>query len=356
MTRLLAALVLVSLPLVTFAQSIFDRLILDDPHGQVPLSITLPLDSILGRENKETDASLIFTDNQGVEQHWTVKVNARGKFRRARCEMPPLKLNFSKKELRAAGLRDYDKYKLVLPCFGNAFGEELVIKEYLAYQAYHLVTPISYRTQLLHLTVHDSNGGADHTVTAFIIEDTDQMAERNGAEEIDDIIGQPAEAYDAEAEVTHALVQYMVGNGDWSLLLGRNVKMLRLPTGKFAPVGYDFDFTGWVGAPYASAVSDVGQKSIYERVYLGYAHKDDVIDRGFLQFKEQRRAMLQLINGSGLSPDAKTVTYRFAARFFSAINRMNGTRDLSVYDQLRGDTASVIPSGEFPESFQNTAR
>ena len=356
MIRLFSFLLLVPISSLATAQSIFDRMIQDDPHGRMSATLALPMDSIHGRSNAEVDAALVFTDNQGVRQHWMIEVSARGKFRRNRCAMPPLKLDFSKKELRLAGLSEHDKYKLVLPCFENELGEELILKEHLAYQAYNLVSPLSYRTQLIDLELQDVNGGESHNVVAFLIEDTDQMAARNDAEEIDNVIGRPSDAYLAEAEATHALFQYLVGNGDWSMLMGRNVKMLESGQGLLIPVGYDFDFTGWVGAPYASAVSDVGQRSIYERVYLGYAQPDEVINRVFAKFKEQRRAIIRLINGSALTPESKLVTTRFAARFFSSINRMNGASDLTVYDQLRGETAEIIPSGEFPDSFKGVGR
>lgn len=296
-----------------------------------------------------------FTGADGTVFLWDLKISTRGKFRRARCEMPPLKFNFSKKDLRAAGLTEFDKYKLVLPCFENPQAEELVLKEYLAYKAYEMITPFSYRTQLLKLSIKDVNGGPDHLVTAFLIEATDEMAARNGGTELENILGNTADYYDQEAEVTHALFQYLVGNGDWSLVLGRNVKVIQIGD-RNIPVGYDFDFTGWVGAPYATANSNVGQKSIYERIYLGYAQTDQVIDEVAGKFQEQRRAILKLINGADLPSDSKVSTQRFAARFFSRLNRLNSDNEFTKYDQLRGETAMYIPIGEEVESFRSMGR
>ena len=341
------------------ATSIFDLMASEDPHAPLEMTVKLPLDSLMRQSVNDQPARLTFTANDGSAQIWDFKVSTRGKFRRARCEMPPLKFNFSKKELRAAGLEDHDKYKLVLPCFDNELGHELITREYLAYQAYQLLTPFSFRTQLLKLTLIDENDPADapHVVTAFLIEDTDEMAHRNGAREAEELpVGQPSAIYTPEAEATHALFQYFVGNGDWSLLLQRNVKLIRTANDQIVPVGYDFDFSGWVGAPYSTPSRDVGQQSIYERVYLGYAQPDEVVASVIAKFKEQRRPILKLINDADLSYESKQVTARFATRFFSAINRVGSSRELTLYDQLRGETAAVIPFGEAAGSFRSMGR
>jgi len=326
-----------------------------DSNLPTQANLILPLDSIMDRSENDQSAQFSFVDNDGYTHFWEVKVSTRGKFRQSRCDVPPIKIDFKKKDLRKAGLAEFDKYKLVLPCFGNPQGEELVMKEYLAYQAYQIITPNSFRTQLLHLTLVDENGGMEQVVTAFIIEANKEMATRIGGVEVEDGYGADADVYDAESEVTHALFQYLVGNGDWSLLLRKNVKIVKVGERQI-PVGYDFDFTGWVGAPYATANSNIGQKSIYERIYLGYAQPDLVIDDVVLHFAKERRNVLKLIRESSLSYDALTATERFAARFFTRLNRLKSDREMTLYDQLRGETAMYIPMGEPVDSFRSMGR
>ncbi len=355
MNRLLVLTVFIFLPVLANATSIFDQLKRTDPHVAATATLTLPLDSLTARSVQSEEAEFTFVDNNGRLQHWSLKVTPRGKFRRLRCAMPPLKLDFKKKELEAAGLARHDKYKLVLPCFEGDEAEALILKEYLAYQAYELITPLSFRTQLLKLTLRDVNGGKDQVVTAFLIEDTDEMAERNHATEVDTLVGQSPERYNQDAEATHALFQYLIGNGDWSMLLQRNVKVVRIGEELF-PVGYDFDFTGWVGSPYAVPNSNIGQTSIYERVYLGYAQPDAVIQRVLPKFKEQRRALLKLVRGAALDEGTTLAVHRFVSRFFSRINGLEATEKLTLYDLLRGDVAEFIPLGEAASSFHSTGR
>ncbi|NJC26454.1 hypothetical protein [Neolewinella antarctica] len=352
MHRLLSTTLLLLLPLFATATSIFDQLNLADPHAALPVTLSLPFDSIIARSSEDQKGVFSFTDATGIAQDWSVKISLRGKFRRTRCGMPPLKLDFSKKDLRIAGLTSYDKYKLVVPCYESAEAQELVLKEYLAYQAYALVTPTSFRTQLLELTIRDENGGSDRIVTAFLIENTDEMAERIGGEDTEVLLGAPAEHYAAEAEATHALFQFLIGNGDYSLLMRRNVKIVTIGDEKL-PVGYDFDFAGWVDAHYASPNGDVGQTDLSERIYLGYAQSDDIMERATTKFRDKRREVLKLIRSSDLSYESRLELDHFATSFFSQLNRLKSDRDLTLYDQLRGEVASLIPMGEDASNFQS---
>ena len=357
MNRIRFILLLLLLPLLAGATSIFDQLQRTEEFTATEVTLTVPVDSLLAKVATEQEAGIVFTDEQGVLHTYDLEVSVRGKFRRNRCSFVPLKLNFSKKDLKAAGLESFDKYKLVVPCFEGGAATDLIIKEYLAYRAYNLLTPASFRVQLLNLTYRDAAGDhADRTVTAFLIENTKEMAVRLGGEEVDEALGLAAAAYDAKAEISHALFQYLLGNGDWSLPLARNAKFVRMPEGQIVPVGYDFDFSGWVGAPYASPSSEIGQTSLYERVYLGY-HQSDTLMRAVAgEFRGQRKAIISLINRSPLPELEREQLWRFTARFFAQVNRMANNGQLLFYDQLRGETAAIIPPGAEAESYRSTGK
>lgn len=357
MNRISSILLLLLLPALAGATSVFDLLQQEGDFDAVALTLTAPMDSILAKVSGKQPAAISFTDNQGRARALDLKVSVRGKFRRNRCGFAPLKLNFSKKDLVALGLDNFDKYKLVTPCFSGDAAEALIMKEYLAYRAYNLLTPNSFRVQLVEITYRDADGKhADRTTTAFLIEDTDEMATRIGGVETDDALGQPATAYDARAEVTHALLQYLIGNGDWSLPLMRNVKMVKMPDGQLIPVGYDFDFTGWVGAPYASPTSEVGQTSIYERVYLGYSQDDQLMREVTQSFRDKRKEIISLINRAPLGEVDKEVLWRFASRFFGQVLRMSNNDRHPLYDLLRGAVAEVIPPGAEAGSFESMGK
>ncbi len=339
------------------AQSIFDLVYSDD---DTPLAIRLevPVDSVLAKVRTKQDAKLAFTDVNGTAQNWDLNVSIRGKFRRQRCEFAPLKLDFGKKDLKAAGLQNWDKYKLVSTCSSDPDAKNLVLKEYLAYRVYNTLTPQSFRVQRVMITYADANGNyPDRTEEGFIIENTDEMAARLGGKEVDNALGLPADAYNPTAEATHALTQYLFSNGDFSMPMARNMKVVEMPTGELVPVGYDFDFSGWVGAPYASPTSEIGQQSIYHRIYQGYAQSDDVMRKVADRFKDKRRQVIDLIaNFQYLPTEDRTIVQRFAARFFKELNQMNRNEAALLYDQLRDGVAEMIPSGGEADSFRSMGK
>ncbi|MEO0731736.1 MAG: hypothetical protein AAFZ52_02805, partial [Bacteroidota bacterium] len=355
--RLFSLLPLLLLPLFGSATSIFDLLYQGEEQTPVRVTLLVPMDSLLAKVPGAQKSTFIFEDHNGQQQAWSPKVSVRGKFRRNRCEFAPLKLDFSKKDLKAAGLAKHDKYKLVTPCSTDPKAGDLILKEYLAYRTYALLTNYHFRVQLLEITYVDADGKhPKRTETAFLIEDADEMAERYGATELEDALGRPAEAFAPAAEISHALMQYLIGNGDWSLPLARNLKIIELPDGKLAPVGYDFDFSGWVGAPYASPSSDIGQQSIYERVYLGYAQEDKLLRQIATEYREKRRPVINLIRNSKLEDLEKEILLRWTGRFFAQLNRMNKMEQSPLYDLLRGDIAEVIPPGAEARSFRSMGK
>jgi hypothetical protein len=346
-TRTLAILFFFSLVLPLQAGSIFD-LLYTGQERPVAIRLEVPVDSLLAKVNTKQEAHVQFTDFAGQFQNWSLDVSIRGKFRRQRCEFAPLKLNFSKKGLRAAGLDDWDKYKLVSSCSSDPLAKNLVLKEYLAYRVYNILTPQSFRVQRVLITYVDTNGSyPDRVEEGFLIEETDEMAARIGGKEAGNPLGLPVDTFNAEAEVTHALTQYLFSNGDFSMPLARNMKVVEMPDGKLVPVGYDFDFSGWVGAPYASPTSEIGQQSIYHRIYQGYAQPDGVMRKVANHFRDNRREVLDLIaNFHYIPTEDRTIVQRFANRFFRGLNQMNNNDGV----------AEMIPSGGKASSFESMGK
>ncbi|PPK88874.1 hypothetical protein CLV84_1848 [Neolewinella xylanilytica] len=341
------------------AQSVFDLLYEDAPARTVAVMITIPLDSIDAHTPNELPGTIAFTDTAGRDQHLGVEVSLRGKFRRTRCSTPPLKLNFSKKELAGMGLVKHDKYKLVNGCYADSTASDLLLKEYLAYRAYAILSPNAhFRVQLLELTYRDAAGNQpDRTEYAFLIEDPDEMADRFGGKELDDADGLEADRYDPAAEATHAFFQYLIGNADWSLALQRNVKIVERPDGKLTPVAYDFDFSGWVGAPYASPNRQSGQQSIYHRVYLGYHQNERVLRDVSQEFRSHRRELMRLIQDFELlNKRERNQLLRYVTLYYDSLAVMTANTGTLLYDQLRGETAAVIPPGAKPQHFRSPAR
>jgi len=216
-------------------------------------------------------AHLAFKGADGQMQDWDIKVKLRGAFRRMKCaDVPPLKLNFKKSDLEAAGLAKFDDLKLVPQLVQDqVVAKELVMKEYLTYKLYNQISDYSFRVQLLRITYKDVSTGKKDKQWAFIIEDAAQLRSRFGAEKADKSFNLSAENFHNQLARKVAVFEYMIGNADWGFGTRKNVKFMD-KKGKIIPVPYDFDFSGLVNAPYAVPNSNFGLTSVQQRIYLGF--------------------------------------------------------------------------------------
>ena len=199
-------------------EGIFDLL---DYREVVNINLTFDQEEVFTdrRSGDEHEATFSFKDEQGVIQDWSIKVSLRGKFRRLKCsEIPPLKLNFSKKDLKKAGLAKFDDFKLVTYCVEDyKAAKDLLLKEYLTYKLYNQITDYSFRVQLVNITYRDSKTGQRKKQMGFLIEDAAQLRARIGAgkSEYKHVI--EPERHDLEAQRTTAFFQYLIGNVDWGI-------------------------------------------------------------------------------------------------------------------------------------------
>jgi hypothetical protein len=264
----------------------------------VEVNLEMDLNKVIAdRISQEAHAAKFsFIDKTGVLQKWDIKVSLRGKFRRAKCEeMPPLKLNFKKGDLREKGLSTFDDMKLVTHCIDDfEEAKKLVLKEYLAYKLYNQITEASFRVQLLKINYIDFNSNASKQQWAFLIEDTAQMRHRLNAEKVSSVFNIPREKFELNSLKKMSLFQYMIGNYDYEINAERNLKIVNV-NDKFVPIPYDFDFSFFVNAPYATVEPHFQITSFYDRVYLGFEEDlDDMVYTKSL-FKSKKKSMYKTV-------------------------------------------------------------
>ncbi|MDF1863990.1 MAG: hypothetical protein P1U70_04125 [Saprospiraceae bacterium] len=250
-------------------QSIFDLM-----HYQEVLDLTIETDLTFLKENRRSEAyqkaNIQFLDKNKDEQNWDLKIRLRGNFRRINCEnIPPLKWKFKKSDLEKAGLNVFNDMKLVTTCIEEKIpAKTALMKEYLAYRLYNSFTENSFRVQLLRLTYKDSSTGKKLKSWGFLIEDLAQLRDRINAEKVENTLGLTVGQFDQKALKMTSIFEYFIGNADWDLKIAKNVKVVQ-KNGKLIPIPYDFDFSGFVNAPYSIPNPDYGLASVQERVYLG---------------------------------------------------------------------------------------
>ena len=202
----------------------------------------------------------------------SVRVKARGNYRRDNCRMPPFWLNIRYSGIKTRELEGVRRMKVVIPCREAEHYEDYLLREYLVYRMYNLVSPYSYRVRLTRLRLVDTGRNNKESESwAFLIEPDEMLASRLNAREM---------KYDKLTKQTVnngaidllSMFQYMIGNTDFSVTGRHNLKILAMtspdPTG-FVPVPYDFDYSGLVNSNYAVPNEDLGIMSVRERYFLG---------------------------------------------------------------------------------------
>ena len=246
-------------------------------------------------------AVVTYTDAAGEQVRLEIEARTRGRHRRERrtCTFPPLRLNFVTKQAKGTVFAKQDKLKLVTHC-KNAY-EQLVLKEYLLYRAYNLLTDRSYRVRFVEITYVDSaQNRAPVSRYAFFIEDKESMAERNGFIAVEE----PEVGFDelANADLNRVEVfQYMVGNTDWSAIRGavdddccHNTTPIRGDNGAVVSVPFDFDLAGAVDAPYATPNPDLGIRNVRQRLYRGYCGPKAQLESSLQAFRTRKEAIYAL--------------------------------------------------------------
>jgi hypothetical protein len=283
--------------------SIFDLLYKQREVREITLVTDLQAIQETKPNQKEIKGILTFKNHKGEDVQWKIGLETRGKFRFRICDFPPLRIDFSKGDLREKGLAEYDDMKLVSHCLNVPESKDFVIREYFIYQLHQLLFPYFYRTQLVKVTYIDTLGEVEQIEGyGILIEDTAQLEHRQGGTVID-TFGLKEENLYSSLACRHALFQYLIGNTDWDLAVQRNVKLFRKDEAEIVPIPYDFDFSGIVNASYAIPNPNLGQINMQQRFFLGSkesGHLDEAV-QFFLDRRELVFAFLkdfQLLRGA----------------------------------------------------------
>ena len=282
-------------------KSIFDLIHYQDI---LEIDIELNLNNLLSDRRSEDsfDATFSFYDLKGEKQFWNTKVEIRGKFRRIMCEeMPPLRLNFKKGDLKEAGLAKFDDLKMVTQCVDDPNeAKQLLLKEFLAYKIYNKITDVSFRVQLVKINFTDTETKESRLQYGFLIEDTAQLRNRLNADKHENIFGVTSDQLEASSYANMVLFQHMIGNADWSVIdISRNVKVVRKGD-KLIPVPYDFDFSELVGAEYANTNLNNRMRLENVQALTEMASNMNVFEESIAVFNRQKREIIQLIKNNKL--------------------------------------------------------
>ncbi len=271
------------------------------------------------------DGIFIFINEMGKSDTMKVEVRTRGNVRLKVCNVPPFKLKFSKKELRKRNLSEEpNSLKLVLGCRNSYIYQQYLLREYLAYKIYNRLSAYSYQTQLLRIKFEDPNSKREpDDGFAFFIEPDDELEVRCKGKIASNRVVSSRLLNNDDTE-RFAFFQYMIGNTDWYVYNGHNIVLLAIQNGgeqvRIVPIPYDFDYSGFVNAPYAVVNEKLPFEEVTERYYQGYCRQESQTletARFFSLHKEEIIAMSEQF--PYFSDDSKRHCTDYIKRFFEII-------------------------------------
>lgn len=291
-----------------------------------PLPFTLVADfSLINRDRDPESAKryagvLQLPSENGAVASIPVQLSARGHARRNRlvCDVVPLRLEWAKADLKGTVFDGQSELKLVTHCANDDDYEQRVLIEYLAYRLVGLFTPFSFRARLASVTYVDRARKKTPPARYGILLENDEDLARRLEGRLYPVTGRQFRFLDREAVVSMSLLQFMIGNTDYSIMALHNVKLVTIPSGVTYPIGYDFDSSGLVNAPYAIVDPRLDIKTVRQRLYRGPCLTTDELGplRERVAAKEKDAlALVDLV--PGLKPARREDARRFLSEFFS---------------------------------------
>ena len=306
-----------------------------------PISIkaTGSIKSIKKQSNDSMFVTGKFQYRQDSNQWITVNVQSRtrGNFRLRNCYFPPLKLKFKKKDVTSTLFAGNKTLKMVVPCRTSSDKNNLILKEYLCYQFYELLSSYYFRTRLANfeLTETSKRKIRKYNLLTFFVEDNSMVAKRSGGKIIETKGVYPS-AFDENQSIRNDFFQYMIGNADWSAVFQHNSNTMFV-NGKYVPLSYDFDMSGFVNASYAQQnAPTLGTGDIRERVYRGFCKSKSAMQEIRKEFLEKEPGVHLIIEkeASSFGKYELKDMHNFLDEFFDILK--NDHRfEQSILDQCR---------------------
>lgn len=270
-------------------------------------------------------SKLWYKDAQKLWDSIDIKLRARGNFRRNNCYYVPLRIKLKKSDAKGTLFQGNKKLKVVLPCLEGRNGNDYVLKEYLAYKLYEVISPYHFKTRLVNLEFIEERGQRikEHQVQGFLIEDIDNVAERVNGKQIKRAI-HPLQ-HNAIFAVENAFFEYMIGNTDYSTRVQHNQRLLFIDD-KIISVPYDFDMSGLVNTHYAT-VSNIQNipaqiDQVTQRAYKGYMRDEEVfqmVRQTYLDQKERIFATIDSLKTYFRNPDQLTIAREYITSFYKIL-------------------------------------
>jgi hypothetical protein len=251
-----------------------------------------------------------------------VSLGSRGHLRlkSTTCDFVPIKIDFPARQPAGTIFEGQTSLKLGTHCRTDRDAEQYVLREYLSYKLVNLVTPLSFRARLARVTYVESDSKKKSPPhNALFLEHENDVARR--------LQGRQAAVphllfsdFDKDALTTMMMVEYMLGNTDYSIWSLHNVVVVQDKKRRFLPVPYDFDSSGMVNPPYAAPDERLHLRNVTDRLYRGPCRTLAEFTAAAEPFRAHQAEMMAVVESvSGLNPTHKRDVKAYVESFFERI-------------------------------------
>ncbi len=297
------------------------------------LELSAPLQSVFAERQGERTyhaARLVYRSITGrrVALEVAVKILGRSRAHREVCTFTPLELRFDPASVEGTIFAGQHELRMYTHCRPTREAEQRNLLEYLVYRTLNLLTDLSYRARLAHVTYIDTDRRRRAlTRYAFFAEREGAMAARNGWQTLELPRVLPSQLEPNQLSVVEVF-QYMVGNTDWSVLEGptgtaccHNTQLIGRAGTPVIPVPYDFDATGVVNTPSAAPDPALGIRSVRTRLYRGICKHPGYLDQTLDVFRRRKGAIYSLYREQeGLNQRRRQRALTYFDEFYATID------------------------------------
>lgn len=287
-------------------------------------SDTLYLPAVLTYHLSETDSVVK-----------NIRVRARGNIRRtAICDFPPLMMNFKVTDSVDSEFAGLNKLKIVPYC--KAGFENYILKEYLVYKLFNVVTDYSLRVRLFRITyINTANEKKPLTQYGFALEPVEVLERRTETVEAERKLTQRDIRQDMLDRV--AVFNYMIGNTDWSVPIQHNVILLQEKENPRSKdnliVAYDFDYSGFVNTNYAVPFTDLPIENVRQRLYMAVCRSEERFTGILNEFAEKKDEFYSVVSSFPYLPEkTKVGLIKYLDEFYYGMDKRN-----TLVKKLRDD-------------------
>lgn len=270
-------------------------------HTPLPFKLSFSIKELKRSTNDSTYIPMQL--NYGLKddtwQPMDVQLRARGNYRLKNCYFPPLKLKIKKSESKKSVFRGHKTLKMVLPCLTQKDKDDNIIKEYLAYKLYEVISQYHFRTRLIELSFEElrNKKTKTHQLKGFLIEDNSLVAKRFDGKILERFI-HPLNQ-EKLSSLRNTFFQFMIGNTDFSQAYMHNVELFFIDN-KMIPIPYDFDMSGLVNTSYA-VVSEINNQklqnnSVTQRLYRGFQRDLQDFEQVRQEFLSKKSTLLSIMD------------------------------------------------------------